>query len=83
MSLQSATMPFPAQLKTRLQVDPMLMAIGYLGPLFLIAASFSPPMPVIYAAWFCLGLADAWAVISFQAYLAEAVAAIEAFTRGR
>jgi MFS family permease len=52
---------------------PMLMAIGYLGPLFLIAAAFSPPMPVIYAAWFCLGLADAWAVISFQAYLAESV----------
>lgn len=52
---------------------PMLMAIGYVGPLFLIAAVFSPPMPVIYAAWFCLGLADAWAVISFQAYLAESV----------
>lgn len=52
---------------------PMLMAIGYVGPIFLVAAAFSPPMPVIYAAWFCLGLADAWAVISFQAYLAEAV----------
>ncbi len=49
------------------------MAIGYLGPGFLIAALFAPPMPVIYAAWFALGFADAWAVISFQAYLAEAV----------
>ena len=28
MSLQSATMPFPAQLKTRLQIDPVLMAVG-------------------------------------------------------
>jgi len=28
VSLQSATMPFPAQLKTRLQIDPVLMAVG-------------------------------------------------------
>lgn len=52
---------------------PLLMAIGYLGPGFLIVAIAAPPMPVIYAAWFALGFADAWAVISFQAYLAEAV----------
>ena len=52
---------------------PRLMAIGYLGPLFLLAALFTPPLPVIYAAWFALGFTDAWAVISFQAYLAEAV----------
>ncbi|MDQ3693467.1 MAG: MFS transporter [Chloroflexota bacterium] len=52
---------------------PRLMAIGYLGPLFLLAAFFTPPLPVIYAAWFALGFTDAWAVISFQAYLAEAV----------
>jgi MFS family permease len=52
---------------------PLLMAIGYLGPSFLIVAVASPPMPVIYAAWFALGFTDAWAVISFQAYLAEAV----------
>jgi MFS family permease len=49
------------------------MAIGYLGPGFLIVALAAPPMPVIYAAWFALGFTDAWAVISFQAYLAEAV----------
>jgi MFS family permease len=52
---------------------PLLMAIGYLGPGFLIVALAAPPMPVIYAAWFALGFTDAWAVISFQAYLAEAV----------
>jgi MFS family permease len=49
------------------------MAIGYLGPFFLMAALPAPPMPVIYAAWFLFGLADAWAVIAFQSYLAEAV----------
>lgn len=52
---------------------PLLMAIGYLGPGFLITGFFAPPMPVLYAGWFALGIADAWAVISFQAYLAEAV----------
>ena len=42
MSLQSATMPFPAQLKTRLQIDPMLMAIGatlLLGGLVILASA--------------------------------------------
>jgi MFS transporter, NRE family, putaive nickel resistance protein len=52
---------------------PKLMAIGYLGPFFLMVALAAPPMPVIYAAWFLFGLADAWAVIAFQAYLAEAI----------
>lgn len=52
---------------------PMMMALGYLGPFFLVTASLSAPMPVIYIAWFCFGFLDAFAVISFQAYLAEAV----------
>jgi NRE family putative nickel resistance protein-like MFS transporter len=52
---------------------PRLMAVGYTGPFFLIVALPAPPMPAIYVAWFCFGLADAWAVIAFQAYLAEAV----------
>jgi cell division protein FtsW len=42
MSLQSATMPFPAQLKTRLQLDPTLMAIGttlLLGGLVILASA--------------------------------------------
>ncbi|HEX5764908.1 MAG TPA: FtsW/RodA/SpoVE family cell cycle protein, partial [Woeseiaceae bacterium] len=42
MSLQSATMPFPAQLKTRLQLDPILMAIGttlLLGGLVILASA--------------------------------------------
>ncbi len=52
---------------------PMLLMIGYTGPFFMVAGYFSPPMWVIYAAWFGLGFTDAWAVISFQSYLAEAV----------
>ena len=52
---------------------PLMMAIGYFGPFFLLVAIVSPPMPVIYLAWFCFGFMDALAVISFQAYLAEAV----------
>jgi MFS family permease len=52
---------------------PRLMAVGYTGPFFLMVALPAPPMPVIYCAWFLFGLADAWAVIAFQAYLAEAV----------
>jgi MFS family permease len=52
---------------------PRLMAIGYTGPFFLMVALGEPAMPVIYAAWFLFGLADAWAVIAFQAYLAEAI----------
>lgn len=52
---------------------PLMLAMGYLGPFFLVTAAFSPAMPAIYAAWFCFGILDAMAVISFQAYLAEAV----------
>jgi MFS family permease len=52
---------------------PLMMATGYLGPFFLVAAVITPPLPVIDAAWFCFGFLDALAVISFQAYLAEAV----------
>jgi MFS family permease len=52
---------------------PALLAIGYTAPGFLIFAYFTPPMPVLYGFWFLLGLTDAWAVISFQAYLAEQV----------
>ena len=52
-----------------------MMAIGYLGPLFLTVAIFSPPMSVIYVAWLAFGFTDAMAVISFQAYLAEAIPA--------
>jgi cell division protein FtsW len=42
MSLQSATMPFPAQLKTRLQIDPVLTAVGttlLLGGLVILASA--------------------------------------------
>ncbi len=59
---------------------PSMMALGYAGPFFLAIAFFEPGMPVIYAAWFTFGFLDALAVISFQAYLAEATPANE---RGR
>lgn len=42
MSLQSATMPFPARLKTSLQIDPVLMLIGLtllLGGLVVLASA--------------------------------------------
>lgn len=59
---------------------PYMMALGYTGPFFLTVAFFEPAMPIIYAAWFMFGFLDALAVISFQAYLAEATPAHE---RGR
>ncbi len=52
---------------------PMLLAIGYTGPFFMVTGLFSPAMPIMYAAFFGLGFTDAWAVISFQSYLAEVV----------
>ena len=52
---------------------PTMMAIGYLAPFFLTIIVFIPPMPVVYAACVLFGVLDALAVISFQAYLAEAV----------
>jgi dTMP kinase len=51
-----------------------LMAIGYLAPLLAMPAGLTPPLAVLFACWFSLGLADAWAVIGMQAYLAESVA---------
>jgi cell division protein FtsW len=42
MSLQTATMPFPARLKARLQIDPVLMAVGVtllLGGLVILASA--------------------------------------------
>lgn len=50
-----------------------LLAVGYLGPLFLLPFGFNPPLGAAFACWFLLGFADAWAVIALQAYLAEAV----------
>jgi len=58
----------------------LLMAIGYLAPLLVIPAAFTPPLWVLVGFWFALGFADAWAVIGMQAYLAEAV---EDSMRGR
>ncbi len=59
---------------------PYLLAIGYLGPLMLLPAGLVPPLPVVFLCWFGLGFTDAWAVIAFQAYLAETV---EDALRGR
>jgi MFS family permease len=52
---------------------PWLMAIGYLAPLTLILAGIVPLLPVVFACLAILGFTDAWAVISMQTYLAEAV----------
>lgn len=59
---------------------PQLLAIGYLGPLMLLPAGIVPPLPVVFLCWFALGFTDAWAVIAFQAYMAETV---EDALRGR
>jgi NRE family putative nickel resistance protein-like MFS transporter len=50
-----------------------LMAVGYVGPLFLAPVLFNPPLGLDFFLWFMLGFTDAWAVISFQSYLAEEV----------
>ncbi len=50
-----------------------LLAIGYLGPLFLLPIGFVPPLAVVFSCLFALGFLDAWAVIAMQAYLAQAV----------
>src|SRR4051795_12451994 len=39
----------------------------------LIPAGLTPPLPVLFTCLFILGFTDAWAVISMQTYLAEAV----------
>jgi MFS family permease len=49
------------------------MAVGYIGPLFLAPLLFNPPLWIDFFLWFMLGFTDAWAVISFQSYLAEEV----------
>lgn len=53
---------------------PMLLASGYLGPLAILPVLVEPPVPVLLGCWFVFGAADAFAVIAFQAYLAESVA---------
>ncbi|MGH2535467.1 MAG: MFS transporter [Thermomicrobiales bacterium] len=52
---------------------PLLMAIGYLGPLMIVPTGLVPPLWAIFLCWFALGFTDAWAVIAMQSYLAEAV----------
>jgi MFS family permease len=53
---------------------PSLLAAGYLGPLFVLPTIAEPPALFLFACWFLVGFADAWAVIAMQAYLAESVA---------
>jgi MFS family permease len=53
---------------------PVLMTAGYLGPLALAPAIFHPPLIVLLGCWFVFGFTDAWAVIGYQAYLAQSVA---------
>lgn len=48
----------------------MLFA-GYLGPLCLVPVILEPPVPALYLLAFLFGMADAWAVIAMQAYMAE------------
>ncbi len=48
-----------------------MLFVGYLGPLIMVPAVLQPPVPVLYTLAFAFGLADAWAVISMQAYMAE------------
>ena len=52
---------------------PAMLAAGYLGPLLVLPVLFEPPVPVLYGCWFLFGIADAFAVIAMQAYLAESV----------
>jgi len=59
---------------------PTLLTVGYLGPLLVIPVLVTPPVPVLLLCWFLFGLADAFAVIAMQAYLAESV---DASMRGR
>jgi NRE family putative nickel resistance protein-like MFS transporter len=59
-----------SHLERRISRSNMLFA-GYLGPLIMVPAVLQPPVPVLYALAFAFGLADAWAVIAMQAYMAE------------
>lgn len=59
-----------SRLERRIGRANMLFA-GYLGPLIIVPAVLEPPVPVLYLLAFAFGTADAWAVISMQAYMAE------------
>jgi NRE family putative nickel resistance protein-like MFS transporter len=59
-----------SRLERRISRSSMLFA-GYLGPLIMVPAALQPPVPVLYVLAFGFGLADAWAVIAMQAYMAE------------
>lgn len=59
-----------SRLEQRISRPKMLFA-GYLGPLFMVPAVLQPPPEVLYVLAFIFGLADAWAVIAMQAYMAE------------
>jgi NRE family putative nickel resistance protein-like MFS transporter len=48
-----------------------MLFVGYLGPLCMVPAIFQPPPGVLYVLAFMFGMADAWAVIAMQAYMAE------------
>ncbi len=52
---------------------PALLGLGYLGPLFLIPAVLTPPLPALYVCFAALGVLDALAVLALQSYLAESV----------
>ncbi len=53
---------------------PVLLGLGYLGPLAIVPVLTLPPVPVLFGCWFVFGVADALAVVAMHAYLAEAVA---------
>jgi MFS family permease len=59
-----------SRIEQRFSRAKMLFA-GYLGPLFMVPTVLQPPPEVLYVLAFIFGLADAWAVISMQAYMAE------------
>ena len=48
-----------------------MLFLGYLGPLLIVPVVLTPPPEVLYVLVFIFGLADAWAVIAMQAYMAE------------
>lgn len=52
---------------------PVLLAVGYFGPLFLVPMGFAPPLSIVVICAFGLGFTDAWAVIAIYTYLAKSV----------
>ncbi|MCA9859148.1 MAG: MFS transporter [Thermomicrobiales bacterium] len=48
-----------------------MLFLGYLGPLLLVPVVLVPQPATLYILVFIFGVADAWAVISMQAYMAE------------